>query len=209
MRMMTRNRNIGEALSALHLTFASVSTTFHLRFGSLAPFIGMERGLNAFIGLPYSDFTRGYFAIWIPTVVLALLVWVGLRRSGILVSRYALALTIATPLIVWILIGRNPWHYGITLPVIELLAVVVSRIVLNRCGVKSLLKSVQFSCILLHFGFWYFLTESDPSFPGYDGPFGPILGACAAACVLDARLQGKVVSNANRTLASSAPVTRA
>src|SRR5882724_9785816 len=72
-------RKVYEALFSLHLAFAGTSMVFRASVVVAAPFSRVEARINRFLHISQTDFVRGYLACWIPSVIVALLIWAFLR----------------------------------------------------------------------------------------------------------------------------------
>jgi hypothetical protein len=79
----SRTRFVPEALISLNTAFATISKIFCASSSASLPFVHLELYLNHLLGIRQTDYIRGYFTIWIPTLVLAL--------SLLMLSRYLIA----------------------------------------------------------------------------------------------------------------------
>jgi hypothetical protein len=185
---VTSIRYLWEALFCLHVAFAAMSAIFISSVAMLAPFSRMEYRINELFRIPQTDFVRGYFAIWISSVLLAVLMLVPLR--GCARSRCAEEfvrsvggfITLLIPLMFWVFIYQRTfwpigWPYEGAPFEIAITLVVTALFVSGRWGVPSWIGLLL---LVLHYLYWYIAPSSDPLRPNYMGPFGPILGFCSA-----------------------------
>jgi chromate transport protein ChrA len=162
-------------LFSLHLAVVGMSMAF-TSIAVSAPFSRMECRINVFLHIRQTDFVRGYFAIWIPSVLVAFLIWFMLRTfaSKRLTQRFLRSLagiiTIVAPLAFWVFtyemtfwpVGRP--YVGASFEMAT--AVVCSLLFLS--GKWKVPSWVSLLLIAVHYFFWY------------SGPSGQILGFCSA-----------------------------
>ena len=60
-----------ESLFSLNTAFAVMSIVFTASLSAPLPFIHLEVHLNHLLGIRQTDYIRGYFSIWIPSLILA------------------------------------------------------------------------------------------------------------------------------------------
>ena len=144
--------------------------------------------MNDLFGIPNTDMVVGNMAIWPPTTLLALLIWLLLWRFGksrvmqsVLLKRtgYVVILT-CTVFHVFFRVDSiwTDWFYGIVVLGVGsgVGCLLVLRILEGRIG--PLTGIVSFGVLYV---FWWVALPKDPWWPGYDGPAGPVLGFCAMA----------------------------
>ena len=177
-----------EAFFWLHSCFAGLSAW--IRVGEHTPwyFLVIESRMNDLFGIPNTDMVVGNMAIWPPTTLLALLIWLLLWRFGksrvmqsVLLKRtgYVVILT-CTVFHVFFRVDSiwTDWFYGIVVLGVGsgVGCLLVLRTLEGRIG--PLTGIVSFGVLYV---FWWVALPKDPWWPGYDGPAGPVLGFCAMA----------------------------
>src|SRR5258708_6231725 len=112
-----RMRRFWEVFFSLHLAFTGMSVA--LFTSNIAGLLGrMESRINNVLHIRQTDFIRGYFGIWIPTVIVAFLIWVLLRvfHRGRFTQEFLRALagliTIFAPPTFWVVLyGHMSWSF--------------------------------------------------------------------------------------------------
>lgn len=182
-------RHLWEALFSLHLGFAAMTMVFIANPALDPPFSRMETRINVFLHIRQTDYVRGYFSIWVPSVLVSLLIWVVLRTfartrfiQGFLRSLAGIV-TIFTPMAFWVFLYEHtsrpvgcPWEEA----AFEMAAALIFTL-LFLLGKWQVPAWASLLLLAAHYVFWYFTPSSDPAQAGYGGPSGPILGFCAAA----------------------------
>jgi hypothetical protein len=148
----------------------------------------MEIRINHFLHIRQTDFIRGYFSIWIPSVLIAFLIWVALRASirtrvtqGFLRSVAGL-ITIFAPPAYWFQFWEwtfrpEGWpNFGA--PFELAIAVVITVLFLSRKWSPPFW--VGLLLVGAHYAYWYYTTEWVPFATNYASPAGAILGFCSA-----------------------------
>jgi len=134
-------------------------------------------------------YTEGYFAFFVPAVVLAVSLWVLLRRGSRLEligeSLRSLAgfTGIAAPP-AWLLCStylaerRDGWSPFTAISFYEVvLVLVLTASYLSRQWPNSEWAAIVI--LVLHYGFWLWQFGPRPFFMGYGGPLAPSAGLCA------------------------------
>jgi hypothetical protein len=186
-------RSCHEILFSLNLAFIITSLLYFYDFFSRA-FIRVEVSSNALLGIRQTDLIRGYFAIWIPSILIAMGVWLLLRGFSrtkvvsILLFQSAGFVSLCGTAIFWYYLNlkfgwvfdARFWAGFLELPV----ALVCVGLFLNRR-----FRLPWFYGVLLlaaHFAFWFWIL-GNVTLASYIGPMGPIVGLCSsvawAACV--------------------------
>jgi len=190
MQIVARNaRNAFEMLFSLHLAFLLASLIFIADTSVLALFSRMEYRMNKLLHIEQTDFVRGYFAIWIASLIAAILIWALLRlcrrshATGDLLSPLAGILTILGPPVFWAFIYEQtfwPVSWPYEWAPFELAAAVGCTVVLlsGRLRVPTWAPIVGLAA---HFLYWYLIPGSRSDRPNYMGPSGPLLGFLAGA----------------------------
>jgi hypothetical protein len=180
-------RYLWGALLSLHVAFVGMSMAFLASTAILAPFSRLECRINVFLHIRQTDYIRGYFSIWIPSVVVALLIWASLRAldRNEFVEEFLRSLagimTISAPLAFWVFYyAQTFWPVGWPYrgAPFEITAALVCAL-LYVSGRWEIPSWAGFSLVAAHFAFWLFAGSSNPSAADYSGPAGPILGFCA------------------------------
>ena len=181
-------RHFWEALFSLHLAFLGTSVTFIVSVHVLAPFTRLECRINNFLHIRQTDFIRGYFSVWIASVLAAFLVWVLLRTLGR--TRFAEEFlrsvagitTLFAPLAFWVFVyERSFWPVG--WPYRGAPFEIAGALICALLFLSGKWRAPSRAGVLLlavHYIYWYFAGSSDPAGPDYSGPFGPVLGFCSA-----------------------------
>jgi hypothetical protein len=184
-----------EILFSVNTGFAGMSILFSTSLSASLPFVHLEVYLNRLLGIRQTDFIRGYFTIWIPSVVVAVCVWSLLRfliRLGVtqrLLLSVAGIMILLSPAAYWTCVyERNGWSLQWPYKTIwgeATLATVCFFVFLK--GPWRAWRRIGVLAFLGHCIFWYWFTINgfrslrwaDWEMPGYGGPFGMVLGFCA------------------------------
>ena len=177
-------RDLCEILLSLNLGGASVCVMFALNFATLAFFSRTESRIKIFLHMRQTDLVVGHLASWIPTALGALMIWVLLRKTApsnlttAFVRWAAGIIMVSTPLIVEASLYKTTywmewWRRGALVSEMLVALVLIWRFQSGRWKPHALPGLLLLS---VHFAFWWFVPEMDPTVPGYEGPAGPILG---------------------------------
>lgn len=174
MTEMNRNRlELGNYIQYIHefissIGFASILIAF--LFQSSPAYLmlllyRMDRALSRFFGLLVTDFTPGYFAFCMPTLVVALCLWIihrwtrpALRLwllekgAGVFAIAGAPAFSLCTTYVAYHRSGWNPLH---AVGAYEFIAVLICVWLYLR-GAVFFSSWVIGGVILLHWGFWIY-----------------------------------------------------
>lgn len=157
------------------------------------PFAHLEVYLNHLLHIRQTDYIRGYFTIWIPSLISALCIWNLFRLARrlsftkeILRSAAGVAI-ILCPTAIWTCeYERNGWSLQWPYKMVfgePMLALICLRVFLKAPWAVA--RWVGISAFLAHSLFWYWFTSDgfhalEWGIPGYRGPAGLILGFCSA-----------------------------
>jgi hypothetical protein len=181
-------RRLWEALFSLHLGLLGVSMALIASRTTAALFTHMEIRINRSLHIQQTDFIRGHFETWIPSVLAAFLVLLILRTCARarftqeFLRSVAGIITIFAPLAFWLFVYEQGswslvWPYnGAPIEVVTALACTL----LFLSGRWKTPFWVGVLLLAAHYIFWYFAGESNPYFSNYAGLAGPILGFCSA-----------------------------
>jgi hypothetical protein len=136
------------------------------------------------------DFTEGYFALALPSVVLASALWLALRLSAQskLTREYlrsvAGILSLAASPIWWLCArylseGKDGWSPFNTAQLYEIAVVAASAMVCLWKG-WDITSRTSIVIILMHFGFWLWQFGPSVYLFGYGGPIAPTVGLFAS-----------------------------
>jgi len=158
-------------------------------------FFAMDRGVSRRLGLlpplvhPKDEFTAGYFAFFVPVMILTVLLWLVFRLSrgsaltnAFLQSGSEFAALVGAP-VSWLCVlaasGSGPLQSLVSAPQFYEVAVVL--FLWAACSVVDgpALARVFPIVIALHFGYWFWQFGLRPSFGGYSGPLAPFIGLTA------------------------------
>jgi len=191
----SRMRVLAEVLFSLNTAFAGISLIFSASLSASLPFIHLEVYLNHLLGIRQTDYIRGYFTVWIPSLVLAICLLTLLRfLSGLSFTKWIMQsvagiLILLCPTAVWTCgYERNGWSLQWPYKLIwgeAALAVICFCIFLK--GSREASRKIGSSALLGHCLFWYWFMCNgfsspavlDWEMPGYVGPFGMVLGVSA------------------------------
>jgi hypothetical protein len=189
----SRIRALAEALFSLNTAFAGMSILFGGSRAASLPFVHLEVYLNHLLGITQTDYIRGYFTVWIPSLLLAVCILTLLRC---LTARHLTESFVQSIAGIAILLSPTAvWTYGYELNGWSLqwpYRMIWGEAALALIGVCILLKGhwelsrrIGVSALLGHCVFWYwcmsdgFLPKSlNWGVPGYGGPFGMVVGVC-------------------------------
>jgi chromate transport protein ChrA len=190
----SRMRVPAEALFSLNTAFAGVSLIFSASLSASLPFIHLEVYLNQLLGIRQTDYIRGYFTFWIPSLVLAICLFTLLRfLSGLSLTTWIMQsvagiLILLSPAAVWTCgYEQNGWSLQWPYKLIwgEAALAVICLCIFLKGPRETSLKSGLLG-LFAHYLFWYWFTgdgfRSPTLFhwgPLYGGPFGMVLGICA------------------------------
>jgi hypothetical protein len=185
---------LAEALFSLNTAFAVTSLIFSVSQSASLPFVHLEVYLNHLLGIGQTDYIRGYFTVWIPSLALAICLLSLLRfLSGLNFTNWIMwpaagMLILLCPTAVWTCgYERNGWSLQWPYKLIwgeATLAVICFCIFLK--GPREASRKIGLSTLLGHCLFWYwFMCDGFRSpavlnwgVPGYVGPFGMVMGIC-------------------------------
>jgi chromate transport protein ChrA len=187
-------RLLVEALFSVNTAFAALSMVFSASLSASLPFIHLEVSLNRLLGIRQTDYIRGYFTIWIPSLLLALGLLMllrflnGLHITESLVRSLAGITILLCPTAVWTCgYLRNGWSLQWPYKTIwgeAAIALICVCIFLK--GPWEMSRKIGVSALLGHCIFWYWFTSDgfhwpirfEWGLPGYGGPFGMVVGIC-------------------------------
>lgn len=182
-----------EVLFSLNTGFATTSLVFCISRAASLPFVHLEVRLNRFLGITQTDYIRGYFTVWIPSLVLAVCLLSLLRflnRLGrtkrIMRSSAVGVFILLSPTAIWTCgYERNGWSLQWPYKSIwgEAALVVICFFVFLK-GPWEESRKIGLSILLAHCVFWYWFISNGFHSPdllnwgmaGYGGPFGMVLG---------------------------------
>jgi hypothetical protein len=187
-------RVLAEALFSLNTTFAGMSLLFCASLSASLPFIHLEVYLNHILGIRQTDYIRGYFTLWIPSLAMAMCLLTLLRFLRQLdVARWIMQsaagiLILLSPTAVWTCsYEQNGWSLQWPYKPIwgeAALAAICFYIFLK--GPREASLKVGLTGLFGHCLFWYWFTSDgfhSPNLlhwgPLYGGPFGMMLGFSA------------------------------
>lgn len=181
-------RRLWEVLFSLHLSLAIVTIVLMASGGLRMLTVHMEIRINRFLHIRQTDFIRGYFEIWIPTVLAALLIlvlWRAFARTRFthkFLRGVAGIITILCPIVFWVLFYKqNQWSLT-EIFVVDPFEMVVALVcaLLFLMGRWRLPLWATVPLLAAHYAFWFLANPSNINYPNYAGPLGPILGFFAA-----------------------------
>jgi hypothetical protein len=195
-REANRSRYFHEIFFSLNVAFASMTVVLasfpHLTY----IFSRMESSINLLSGIRQTDYIRGYFAIFIPSLILALAIWAVLRLSWrtrpmteILRSVAGVVALFALPAFWFYTFQYYGWPFGWPYrgaPFELGLALVCTLLFIS--GKWSIRWWLAVLLLAGHYTFFWVRIGGNYSMPNYAGPIAPILSfASAAAWVFDIR----------------------
>jgi len=184
-------RYLWEALFSLHLASLGVATVSEASFAVFAALSRMEAGTKILLHVRQTDYVSGYIALWLPSVLVGLLIWIVLRISGRtritqkFLGSLAGIITIVGPFALWVPNCEEAswpvgWIYG-GAPFETTAALVCAlRFLSGRWRVPSWAGLLLLAS---HYAFWYFARfapNANPSGFCDPGAFVTPLGFCAA-----------------------------
>jgi hypothetical protein len=172
-----------EILLPIDIAFAIASVA--LRSWTLfRPFAQIERKINQLLGIRQTDFTRGYIAVAVPSLLLAIVLWAVLRiavdnklMKGFLRSVSGFMVLFA-PAIFWIYVyEQDGWPVGWPYKGAPFEIVLIFLAALLFLSQKIVIPSfVSMVVLIAHFSYWYWVPSTNPSMPNYAGPAASIIG---------------------------------
>ena len=187
------SRLLLEVFFSINIGYAGTSTVFCAIPSASIPFAHLEVYLNQILHIRQTDYVRGYFEVWVPSLTLALCIWTVFRLSRHLsftqeVLRSAAGVGILLcPSAIWVcMYERNGWslQWPYKMVFVELtLALICLWMFLKAPWAAALWVGI--SAFLAHSLFWFWFTSDgfhglEWGIPGYSGPAGLILGFCSA-----------------------------
>jgi hypothetical protein len=185
-------RSLLQVLLSVDIGFAGMSAILGASQAISLPFAHLEVLVNELLRIRQTDFIRGYFQVWIPSAVLALLIWILLRHSRhasfameILPSVAGVAIVICPSAIWFCAYERNGW--SLQWPYKMVLSEPVLAVLCVWAFLKwpwDISRWVGTSAFTAHTLFWYWFTSDgfkplNWGIPGYAGPFGLLLSVCS------------------------------
>lgn len=195
MSLMTKTQNsqavekiekAHEILFCLNIAFGIVTFVFMAFHESTSKlFYSLEHFGNKLLGIQETDFTTGHFAYVIPSLGLALFLWLALKYfPNVIAKRVALRVAAGIAVLceapaIWIyLLLRDgcssmfPWCFAIPVE----LAVAIAYAWLFLKGRWHIPAWCNISALAVHCAVWFFVTGKSYSFSNYlVGPIGPVL----------------------------------
>lgn len=187
-RERSRSRLLLELLFSLNTALAGVSLIFSANLSASLAFIHLEVYLNHLLGIRQTDYIRGYFTLWIPSLALAICL-LGLLRvltaSGITNWMQSVGgiLTLLCPTAVWTYGYEQASRWSLQWPY-KLIwgeaVLALTCIWIFLVGPWEMARKIGTSAVLGHCIFWYWFINGFhlPSWemPGYGGEFGMVVG---------------------------------
>jgi hypothetical protein len=178
-----------ETTFSINTGFALISLVLCTIPSTAIPFAHLEVRLNRLLGIRQTDFIRGYFEVWIPSLALALRAWSLLRlfrRTGltsvVLQLSCGIAALLCLPVIWTCAYLRQTWSLQWPYRMIlgePALALTCPSIFLNAPW--KIARWVGVSAFLTHSVLWcWFMGDGfhfEWGIPGYAGPAGLIVGS--------------------------------
>jgi hypothetical protein len=193
----SRLQHLHEAAFSANLAFALVAFLFLLDVRlATSPLFRMNVAIYRYLHLlpntsiPKDYYTSGYFAFWLPAIVLAACFWALLRLfsqkrliRGWLLRCVAGITSLAAPPAWWLcsmyLTSRKDgWSLLGSIQFYEVVLVLACAIP-YLSGNRPIPKWPSIVTLLLHLGFWLWQFGTRPFFMGYGGLVAPTLGFCA------------------------------
>ena len=181
-----------EILFSINIAFAGMTLVFCAIPSASVPFAHLEVNINHVLGIRQTDFIRGYFEIWIPSLLLALGIWSVLRaflRTSFtteLLKTVGGATIAICPSAIWTCAyERNGWSLAWPYKTVwgeALLALICVWLFVNLPWAAA--RWVGTVAIFAHCFFWYWFTGGGSygfewGIPGYGGPCGLVVGTSA------------------------------
>jgi len=182
-----------QVLLPLHMGFVATSLVFLVNPGWSIPFIRAEVTINHMLGIPQTDYIRGYFELIIPSILCAFCIWLLLfflfkvLVSDKVVRTIAGFMILFAPPLFWFFVYQKVgWPFGwpyrgapveIAATGVCVVLLLNEQLVIPRWAIGTLLAT--------HFVFWYCLPSGtlhmpDWDIPNYAGPIGSLLGFSSA-----------------------------
>jgi hypothetical protein len=219
-RNQTPLQNLHEVAFSVNLAFALVAFVFlfDFRFATL-PLFRMNVAICRYLHLlpnprvPKDFYTSGYFAFWVPAIVLATCFWALLRRFSqerfvrTWLLRCAAGITaLAAPPVWWLcstyLASRKDgWRPLGAIQFYEVVLVLACAAP-YLSGNRPVPQRASIVFLLGHFGFWLWQFGTHPFFMGYGGPVAPTVGLCAGLTWISYILLSGAISDGGDAIAS-------
>lgn len=188
---MYKMRQPWEVLFSLFLAVMIVGTVAATNFTILAALSRVEARVKIFLHLRQTDYVRGYIALWLPSTLLAFLIWIVLHVSARcrftkrFLGSAAGVITIVGPFAFWVVnLHEFSWPIGwiyCAAPFETIVALVCAlRFLAGKWGAG---ERATFLLVAAHYIFWYyarFSPNANPCDPYGPGAFITPLGICAA-----------------------------
>lgn len=185
-------RLLVEALFSVNTAFAAVGIVFSASLSASLPFIHLEVYLNRLLGIRQTDYIRGYFTIWIPSIIVAVCLLTLLRLlreqrvTQSVVRSIAGFMILLSPTAVWTCgYVQNRWSLQWPYKMMwgEGAAAAIC-VYLFLKGPWETSRRVGVLALFSHCMFWYWFTTDgfhwptrlEWGLPGYSGPFGMLVG---------------------------------
>jgi hypothetical protein len=185
-------RVLAELLFSANTGLAAISLLFCASFSAELPFIHLEVYLNQALGIRQTDYIRGYFTIWIPSLITAVCIWSLLRllsrlpfTKSFLCSIAGLIILLSPTAMVTCGYERNRWSLEWPYKTVwgeAMLAIICFFLFLKWPSWTS--WRIWMLAFLGHCIFWYWFMNGgfNPlnwEISGYAGPAAMVLGFCA------------------------------
>jgi hypothetical protein len=179
-------RYVHEVLFSLNLALASLAIIFLYRLQPLVHLLfNWEVDIRAFLRLRPTDFHEGYWAIFMPGVLVALFIWGVLRLSSHTRATHEVLRSVAgitafvSPGTFWlcgtyIASSKNGWSALKSAQFYELILAAVC-VLLYLSNAWPIPKWGDVVMILLHYTFWFWQFGPFTFFMGYGGPLAPAI----------------------------------
>jgi hypothetical protein len=183
--------SLWEIFFSLNLGCTVVCVMFALSLATLAFFSRLESRIKISLHIRQTDFVVGHFAVWVPTVATALLIWIILRRfanarfTGEFVRWAAGTITVFTPAvspICYSIASSWPEGWRIGALLCEMI-VAISLVWWFQSGESKTSPAAPALLLATHFAFWLYVPILGLGGSGElnsDGIVSLILGFCAA-----------------------------
>lgn len=180
------SRSLLEACFSIQIGYVGVSMVFCAIPSASIPFVYLEVYLNHLLHIRQTDYIRGYFEFWVPSLIFAMGIWSLLRLTRrlrltreILRSAAGVAILLC-PAAIWTC--AYVWPYK---PVLIESALVLICLWVFLKGPWVVARWVGISAFFAHSLFWYLCPGNrfhalEWGIPGYGGPVGMILDFCSA-----------------------------
>jgi hypothetical protein len=181
-------RYLHEVLFSLNVAFASMTIMSATSPHVTRIFSRMESSTNLFLGIRQTDYIRGYFAILIPSLILALALWAALRLSRrtrltreILRSVAGIVALFALPAFWFYAFQSYGWPFG--WPYREAPFELSAALVCVWLFLKGKWPARWWLGVLFlvgHYTFFWIRIGGNYAMPNYAGPIAPILSFSSA-----------------------------